>query len=159
MSFFSNYKPKPQKKHHIVTTQQSNYMTARMNHVIQSYANRYNVSGHLRDVSQQDVIRNIAIIITPFMHNILQRYTEADFHRAMNRNFDWVADWSNHHRFAWSVAMSIAHSYKRKLKFDVPIATQLVIDIIHAWNWSVTQQEAWSIRNLLYRISKIIQNA
>lgn len=157
MSSFFNYRPKPKKKH--ITSQQSTYMTARMNHVIQSYANRYNVSGHLQGVSQQDIIRNIGIIITPFMHNILTRYTEQDFHRAMNRNFDFLSDWANHHRFAWNIAISIAHSYKRKLRFDVNIATQLVIDIIHSWGWSVTQQEAWSIRNLLFRVSKIIQNA
>lgn len=160
MSFF-NKKKKP-------SSQRTQYMTNRMNHVVQAYVNRYNVGSHLSNTTNSDVIRNIAIIITPIMQGILQKYDQHDFHRVMNHTyrdefgrvcygFDFISDIRRNHPLAFSVAMTVAKSYKKKLNFDVNIANQLVIEIIQSWGWFVYPHEKEGMRHLLFRLKRLIQ--
>jgi hypothetical protein len=149
--------------------QRAAYMTDRMNNVIQHYINHYNQKGFIQ-VDNSSVIRNIAVVVLPLMQSILTRYNEDDFHRKMNHiytdeygnkayGFDFIGDWRSHHPFAFNIAMQIASSYKRNLKFDPSVATQLVVDIMKSWNWHPTLQEAQGIRHMLWRIRKLISNA
>ena len=163
MSFLRPKKTKPP------TTGRTEYMTGRMNNVIQAYVNRYNSSGYIQ-AKNSDVIRNIAIIVTPIMQGILQKYNEGDFHRVMNKQyydeqgrlcygFDFIGDIRRNHPYAFSIAMTVAKSYKKKLNFDANIATDLVIDIMHSWGWTVTYTEKMSMRHLLFRMKRLIHNA
>ena len=154
------------KKKKAAYNQRTAYMTDRMNQVIQSYVRRYNTSRY----ENVDVIRNIALIVTPIMQGILQKYDQNDFHRVMNRTyideqgrrcygFDFIGDIRGNHPLAWSVAMTVAKSYKKKLNFDVNIATQLATDIMQSWGWYVYPQEQMGLRHLLYRTKRMIQSA
>jgi hypothetical protein len=145
------------------------FMTNKMNHVIQAYVNKYNSSGFIQ-AKNSDVIRNIAIIVTPIMQGILQKYNENDFHRVMNKTyydesgrlcygFDFIGDIRRNHPYAFGIAMTVVRSYKKKLNFDISIATQMVIDIMHSWGWTVTYNEQMGMRHLLYRMKRLIHNS
>ena len=165
MSFFSN--KKKQKVSHSHRTQ---LMTNKMNYVIQSYVNRYNVSGYFANTNNVNVIQNIALIVTPIMQGILQKYDQNDFHRVMSKTyvdeqgrrcygFDFISDLRNNHPWAFSIAMGVARSNKKKLNFDVNVATQLVCDIFASWNWYVYPNEKMGMHHLLWRMHRLIQNA
>jgi len=167
MSWFAKPKKKTTVSSHYQLTQ---LMTHKMNHVIQSYVNRYNVSGYLANTNNSDIIRNIGIIVTPIMQGILQKYNEQDFHRAMNHTYrdendrlcygmDFISDIRRNHPYAFSIAMTVARSYKKKLNFDINIATELVCDIFNSWNWHVYPNEKMGMRHLLWRMRGLIQNA
>ena len=136
-----------------------------MNYVIQSYVNRYNTSRY----ESVDVIRNIVLIVTPVMQGILNKYDQSDFHRVMNKTyrdeqgnlcygFDFIGDIRKNHPYAFSIAMAVAKSYKKKLNFDVNIATELATDIMQSWGWYVYPQEKLGMRHLLFRVRRMIQN-
>lgn len=162
------FKPKPKKK--VIHSQRTQLMTNKMNQVIQSYVNRYNVGSYLTNTNNADVIRNIGVIITPIMQGILHKYNEQDFHRVMNHTyrdeygrlvygFDFIGDIRRHHPYAFNIAMTVVKSYKKKLNFDVNVATQLVCDIFAAWDWYVYPKEKMGMKHLLWRMKQLIQNA
>jgi len=165
MSWFGRPKPKKTRP----SSQRTQYMTSRMNYVIQSYVNRYNVSGYLANTTNADVIRNIGIIITPIMQGILHKYSEQDFHRVMGKTYrdeqgrlcyghDFIGDIRRNHPYAFSIAMAVVRSYRKKLNFDINVSTQLVTDIMSSWNWYVYPQEKMAMQHLLYRLKRLIQN-
>lgn len=145
-------------------------MTDQMNTVVQSYISRYNQKGYFQ-VDNSSIIKNISVVVIPLMQNILTKYNENDFHRKMNHvytdeygyrayGFDFIGDWRSNHPFAFNIAMQIVRNYKKGLKkFDIDIATGLVIDIMRSWGWHPTINEAKGIRHLLWRMKRIIINA
>jgi hypothetical protein len=170
MSFFHIEPPPHKKRRTSYQRQDTDMMTRSMNRVIREYVNRYNKEADYFRVNKHSVIENIALIINPFMTNILRKYSEADFHRVMSQTyvdedgrrcwgFDFLGDWSRNHKFAWSIAMALARSWKNKLRFDVEIASSLVFDIMNSWNWNVSPTERAAVKHMLYRVRRTIERA
>ena len=144
-------------------------MTDRMNHVIEAYIHKYNQKGYVH-FDNTTIIRNVSLIVVPLMQNILTKYSESDFHRKMNGiytdeyghrayGFDFIGDWKKNHPFAFNIAMGFARSYKTRLRFDVTIATELIVDIMRSWGWSIRSNEVSGIKHLLWRMRKLIDAA
>lgn len=125
------------------------------------------VAANKDSINSENVASTIAIMIVPFMNNILTRYSEADFHRVMNQKyideegrlvygFDFVGDWAVNHRTAYGIMTYFARQFRRNLNFNLEVATNLICDIIRSWHWRVSPRERMAIAHMLYRIKRHI---
>lgn len=148
---------------------QANIMTHKMRNVVKSYLVRYNPDGYYT-VTNENIMKNISMIVIPFMTTILNKYNEEDFHNAMKRRYydedgnlcwgwDYIADIKRNHPLAFRIARSYARMYKSKLNFNVNVAAELMIDIMLNWSWKVWPHEKQAIHHILYRIHRLIQES
>lgn len=125
------------------------------------------IAAHRNSINSDNIASTIAVMIVPFMQNILTRYSEADFHRVMNQSyrdefgntvpgFDFLGDWARNHTTAYPIMIYFARQFRRSLNFNIDIATNLVCDIIAAWHWRVQPRERAAIAHMLFRIKKTI---
>lgn len=150
-------------------------MTQRMLKVMQRYTQTYKptldryVHVNKQNVNTGKALQALQVITVPFMTNILNRYTEEDFHAAMSRQyydeegkpcfgFDFIGDWRSHHPLGFNAGLQITRMYRKSLQFDIDIATNLICDIIRSWEWHLSFSERMSIRHLLYRIKRLVNS-
>lgn len=137
-------------------------MTATMNRVIQRY-----VHAHKDKINTNNVASSIAVIIAPFMTNILTKYDENDWHRVMRNRYvdeqgklcfgmDWINDWRSNHPLAFNMMSYFARTMRQSLNFDPNVATDMVLEIIASWNWKVYPHERVAVRHTIYRIKRLI---
>ena len=138
------------------------YMTSQMMATIKRYYEE-----NKSQVKIQNVISGITVLIVPFMTNILGKYDEHAFHRAMTQTykdedgmicngFDFIGDWKRNHALQFSVLVPAARMMRNSLNFNIDIATNLICDIIASWGWRLTFNERFAIRHLLNRIKRLI---
>ena len=146
--------------------QQSTNKTAFMNEAIRRVANRY-AKQYKSKLTADSVVSSILVIVTPFLSNVFQKYSEADFHRAMSGSyidedgrqvpgFDFIGDWAKNHNTAFPIMLYLARMYKKDLNFNTEIASKIIVEVMREWGWTVNHNEVYGIRYLFYRIKKVI---
>jgi len=137
-------------------------MTRQMVRVTERY-----ILAHKDKINSENIATTIAVMILPFMQNILNRYDESDFHRVMRQQyvdeqgllvpgFDFVGDWRKNHPTAFGIMTYFARQFRRNLNYNVEVATNLITDILLAWGWKISRVERNAIGHMLYRIKRLI---
>lgn len=108
-------------------------------------------------------------MITPWMINCLQKYSEQEFHQIMKsgnytyenkqyQGFDFIKDWEiNHHRKI-SMFRKMAKTMKNVINFDDRKFLEKIVTVLETQEWNLTVQEIQCLHHTILKVKDIIYN-
>ena len=93
----------------------------------------------------------------PYLLGFLEGKTEPQYHELMRKNPDFVADFRNRNRLAWTVVMGIGRSLQGKINLNPDYEAMKVVAIIRRRGWKVYEREFLCFRDNIARFLAFVR--